>query len=79
MVKKVLIWALAFVITALAAIYQRKTGPTYPKSYSIMIGTETYKGSLLRSHAGVKECLLEVPVDDKGITGYIHYKRFKNK
>lgn len=79
MVRKIIIWALALVITLIAAIYQRKTGPTYPQSYKIQIGSDIYKGELLRTHAGDKECLLEVPIDDKEITGLILYKRYKTK
>lgn len=77
MLKKILIWTLALVISLIALIYQRKTGPTYPKPYKIQIGNDTYKGKLLRTHAGVRECLLQVPVDDKDITGHIYYKRYK--
>lgn len=77
MVKKILIWSLALIITLGAAIYQRKTGPTYPKSYKIKIGDQVYKGKLLRTHAGEIECLIEVPIDDKEIIGFINYKRYK--
>lgn len=74
--RKIFIWILAFVITIIAAIYQRQTGPTYPKSYKIQIGSDTYKIELLRTHAGERDCLIEIPVDDKGVSGHIYYKRY---
>jgi len=77
MVKKISIWVLALIITLIAAIYQRKTGPTYPKTYNIEIGNDVYKVELLRTNAGEKDCLLEIPVDDKEVTGSIYYKRYK--
>ena len=40
--KKFLIWLLAFIITVLAAYYQRKTGPTYPQRVNVSLnGTDT--------------------------------------
>ncbi|HEX3006635.1 MAG TPA: hypothetical protein VHO90_03360 [Bacteroidales bacterium] len=72
-----MIWALALVITAIAAIYQRKTGPTYPKTYKVQIGSDLYKIPLLRAHGGERECLIEIPVDDKDVTGHIYFKRYK--
>lgn len=75
--KKILLWTIALVITLMSAVYQRITGPTHPKIVKFQIEDQAYKAELLRSHAGAKECLLEIPVDDKNITGYIYYKRFK--
>lgn len=75
--KKAFIWVLAFVITVVAVIYQRKTGPTYPKNYTVSIGEERYKISLLRSHAGERDCLVEIMIDDKDVTGNLYYKRYK--
>lgn len=77
MLKKVLIWSIALIITLVAVVYQRKSGPTTPKPYKLAIGNETYRGKLLRSHSSSKECLLELEIDDKEVTGYIYYKRFK--
>lgn len=77
--KKVFIWILAVLITLTAVIYQRKTGPTYPKKYKVRIGSDVYKISLLRSHAGERDCLIEIPVDDKDVTGYLFFKRYKTE
>jgi hypothetical protein len=75
--KKAFVWILAFIITVVAVIYQRKTGPTYPKNYTVNIGEERYKVSLLRSHAGERDCLVEIMIDDKDVTGNLYYKRYK--
>lgn len=75
--KKVFIWILALIITLAAAVYQRTTGPTYPKTYTVQIGDDSYKIKLERSHAGPRDCVIQIAVDDKDVTGFIYFKRFK--
>ena len=41
--KKFILWFLAIVITLGAAIYQRQTGPTYPKRLEANINDTVYK------------------------------------
>ena len=47
---KILFWTLAVVLTLSAAVYQRLTGPTYPKRISIKIDNVEIKGKLVRSN-----------------------------
>jgi hypothetical protein len=47
--KKTILWFLAIIITLGAAYYQRKTGPTYPKSVSINVNDTSYEVKLVRS------------------------------
>lgn len=77
--KKVFIWILAFVITIAAAIYQRKTGPTYPSNYNVKFGDDNYKVKLIRTHPGERDCLIEIAIDDKDVSGFIYYKRYKTE
>lgn len=50
--KKVLFWVLAVVVSLAAMVYQRMTGPTYPKKYEITYQNEEYTFSLPRSNNG---------------------------
>ena len=50
--KKALFWVLAVVISLAAMVYQRYTGPTYPKKYKITYQNEEYSFSLPRSNNG---------------------------
>lgn len=50
--KKVLFWVLAVVVSLAAMVYQRYTGPTYPKKYEITYQNEDYSFSLPRSNNG---------------------------
>lgn len=74
--KKALFWILAVVITLASAVYQRKTGPTYPKEQNIEINGELISFELPRSHESHEDCLVEIPVKDSSFNGIIKYKRF---
>lgn len=50
--KKVLFWVLAVFVSLAAMVYQRMTGPTYPKKYEITYQNEEYSFSLPRSNNG---------------------------
>ncbi len=47
--KKSVCWIVAIVITLVLSIYQRMTGPTYPKKVTIELNGEQYKVKLPRS------------------------------
>ena len=47
--KKSVYWLLAIVITLVLSIYQRMTGPTYPKRITVELKGESYKIKLPRS------------------------------
>ena len=50
--KKALFWVIAVVISLAAMVYQRMTGPTYPKKYSITYQGEEHRFNLPRSNNG---------------------------
>jgi len=47
--KKFILWFLAFVITLSAAVYQRMTGPTYPKRINVTVNKNIQQLKLVRS------------------------------
>ncbi|MBO4822108.1 MAG: hypothetical protein J5548_11690 [Prevotella sp.] len=71
--KKSLYWILAVVITLVLSIYQRMTGPTYPKKVTVELNGESYKLKLPRSSVQHDEVVtLEgVPSDAKT---QMHYR-----
>lgn len=74
--KKVLLWVLAVVITLVAVVYQRMTGPTYDKKTEIKIDGKEYTFKLIRSHVTEKDCPVTLEVPDQGITGTLVYRRY---
>ncbi|MCU0366261.1 MAG: hypothetical protein MUC30_03480 [Bacteroidales bacterium] len=74
--KNFIFWTIAVLITVSAAMYQRMTGPTYPKRTKVTIEGTEYKVSLKRSQTNTHTCKIkiELPAD---ISGKIHFKRFR--
>ncbi|MBR5083104.1 MAG: hypothetical protein IKX33_00755 [Prevotella sp.] len=71
--KKIVYWLLAIVITLALSVFQRMTGPTYPKKVTIELNGENYKVKLPRSGVQHDEIvtLKGIPSDTKA---QIHYR-----
>ena len=71
--KKFMYWLLAIVITIALSIYQRMTGPTYPKKVAVELNGEIYKIKLPRSGVQHDETvtLKAVPSETKA---QVHYR-----
>ena len=74
--KKAILWTLAILITIGSAIYQRETGPTYPKKVEINIGNKTLSFKLPTSGETGTNQLIQIPDNDTSITVNLKYKRF---
>ena len=73
--KKTVYWLLAIIITLVLSIYQRMTGPTYPKRLTVELNGERYKIKLPRSGVQHDEMvtLKGIPSD---VSSQIHYRRY---
>ena len=76
--KSIILWIMSFVLMAVLVIYQRTTGPTYPKKVKIEINNAAYKFEMPRSHPGDGPEVLKLEVKDQSITGKVTYKRYKS-
>jgi hypothetical protein len=72
--KRTLLWILAVAITLGAAMYQRKTGPTYPRSEKITLGQSTYNLELIRT-SGPRDARVKLPVMDTSVHATMYYKK----
>lgn len=75
--KKFLLWFSAFVITIGAAVYQRQTGPTYPKDVDVTLNGKVYELSLVRSISLDQSSEVRLHIDDPSIKARLYYKRFR--
>lgn len=76
--KSTLLWILAFFLMAASAVYQRSTGPTYPKKGKVTINNQEIKYKLLRTWEGETEAAIKIEVADKSITGAYRFKKYKS-
>jgi hypothetical protein len=77
--KTFLFWFLAFVITISAAIYQRKTGPTYPKRYTVSANGVNYPLKLVRSLGLDEDPVVKLNINDTTVRAKIYYRRYLSK
>jgi hypothetical protein len=76
--RSVLLWILSFVLMVGFAAYQRMTGPTYPLSGKMQIEGQQIKYKLPRSEDNDKNALVKIELENPGLEGFFHYKRFKS-
>jgi len=77
--KTFLLWILAFVITISAAVYQRTTGPTYPKKYAVSANGAGYQLKLQRSLALDEDPVVKLAINDTTVKARIYYRRYLSK
>ncbi len=76
MKKIIWLWIAAFLITILAAVYQRLTGPTYPKRVKIELKGETYKMKLVRSATTGADAEVKLEIPNQSVHAKIHLRKF---
>lgn len=76
--KKFILWFLAFLITLSAAVYQRHTGPTYPKKADVSLNSIDYRLRLVRSLSLDERPEVKLNISDTTISAKIFYKRFRS-
>lgn len=67
---------LAIIITLMAVIYQRSTGPTYPKKFKLEYHNQKAKIKFPRSQGGEINAPIELPLLTENQTATLTYKRF---
>lgn len=82
LLKNIFIWIFAVILTATVLIYQRSTGPTYPKKVQVEIGGETTTYKLIRTmekekgaEVGKDYAKIALEVKDPTVVGEFKYKR----
>jgi hypothetical protein len=76
MSKKILLWVLSLLIMFGLAYYQRKTGPTHPKSGTILISGTKVNYTLLRSWGENSNAYIKILVPKAVTGGYLKFRRF---
>lgn len=70
-------WAVAIVVFAISAVYQRMTGPTYPIHGKVNFAGETVSYRLERTHGGTDDHRVTLDGTRPSVSGVLSYKRFK--
>lgn len=75
--KRTHLWLLALIITLGSAVYQRLTGPTYPKHYVTLLDGKAIEVVLERAHGGDGDHPVTVNTHGAAVTGRVEWKRYK--
>jgi hypothetical protein len=77
--KKFVLWILAFLITFSAAIYQRMTGPTYPKRLEVTLNDKIQDLKLIRSLSLNEKSEIRLDLNNSNIRARLFYKQYKSE
>ncbi|MBZ0263906.1 hypothetical protein K8I28_04490 [bacterium] len=76
-IRQIILWIIALLLTFVFAHYQRQTGPTHPIEGTAKLGQTTFDYSLKRSQGGTTDHRVEIPVRNKQIKGVVLWKHYK--
>ncbi len=74
--KRIILWILGLIITLGAAVYQKVTGPTYPKKAKITLNGKEHKLKFIRSHGGNDDATLTLNIDDNNVEAVLFWKHY---
>ncbi len=77
--KRILLWLIGLLITLIAVVYQKMTGPTYPKKVKVTLNGQDYKLKLLRSHGGEDDATITLNIDDADVKANLIWKLYPPK
>jgi hypothetical protein len=72
-----LLWFLAVLMMLGAVIYQRRTGPTYPKRGELVVAQQSYAYKLIRSEYTSQDARVLLPDPGPEVEAVVHWKRYK--
>ncbi len=76
--KATILWVLAVIITMAAAVYQKRTGPTYPVRVERDVAGKMMKFDLIRTYNTGTQAAVKLIVPDTAVSGEITFRRFKS-
>ncbi len=74
--KSIRLWAVAIVLTLASAVWQRTTGPTYPRDVDLSLAGATIEGELLRSQSVSAPLPVVLGAPDTAVVGEVLWRRF---
>jgi uncharacterized membrane protein YeaQ/YmgE (transglycosylase-associated protein family) len=77
--KKFILWSLAIIITCAAAVYQKHTGPTYPKDLKVKLNNQDYDLKLIRTLALDEKSEVKLEIADTSVKARLFFKILNSK
>ena len=74
-----MLWTVALVVTLVAAVYQRVTGPSYPVRGTVTLGGRTYDLRVERTHLTTSDQEIRLRIPDPLVEGEVRWRRFPSQ
>jgi hypothetical protein len=74
--RAILLWFMAFLLTAAFLVWQKISGPTYEKRFDTELAGTRLKGELLRTHSITADMPVTVHVPDRAVSAKVIWRRF---
>ena len=79
MIRSIIWWGVAILITIGSGIYQRRTGPSYPLEGKINFGGREISYHFERSHSGPTDYPINVTTNDSAINTTLEWRYYKSE
>jgi hypothetical protein len=76
--RRIMLWVIAVLITLAAAVYQRRTGPSYPARGEATIGSATIRYRLPRTEEVGEDVRIVLEAAGAATDGFVRYRRYKS-
>ena len=76
MKRVIIMWTLAFFLTAAFLVWQKISGPTYEVRFDTEVAGVPLKGELLRTHSITGDMPVTVNISDPAVTGSVIWRRY---
>lgn len=76
MKRTIILWTVAFLVTAVFAVWQKMSGPTYEVRIDTEVAGAPLKGELLRTHSVNGDLPVTVNVADPAVVGTVVWRRY---
>ncbi len=76
MKRVILLWTVAFILTAAFLVWQKISGPTYEVRFDTEVAGVPLKGELLRTHSINGDLPVTLNVSDPTVTGTVVWRRY---
>ena len=76
MKRVIILWTLAFLLTAAFLVWQKISGPTYEVRFDTEVSGVPLKGELLRTHSITGDMPVTVNISDSEVAGTVIWRRY---
>lgn len=79
MKKNIWLWIISIILTLSIVFFQRLTGPTYPITGSLQVGSQPVSYRLERSHTSGLDYIIKIQANATEVKGHVMWRKFPSE